>query len=60
MRGDTTIRGAAALVLITYCVLIVSLYDPLPVSVDFELALPIGLALGVGLIAIWYRTTRMV
>ncbi|MFC6961921.1 hypothetical protein [Halocatena marina] len=55
MRGDTTVRIGAALILIAYCALIAALYDPLSIPIDFEVALPIALIVGVGLIAVWYR-----
>lgn len=59
MRGDTMVRGGAALILIAYCALIAALYDPLSIPVDFEVALPIGLFVGVGLIVIWRRAARI-
>jgi hypothetical protein len=55
MRGDTAVRGGAALVLIACVALVASLYDPLSIPVEIEIALPIGLLLGIGAIALWYR-----
>lgn len=56
MRGDTAVRGGAALILITCICVVASLYDPLSIPVEIEVALPIGILLGVGAIALWYRT----
>jgi hypothetical protein len=55
MGGDTAVRGGAALILITCVALVASLYNPLSIPVDFEIALPVGIILGVSAIAIWYR-----
>lgn len=55
MRRDATVRGGAALVLIAFLVGVVSLYDPLPQPIDFRIALPIGLVVGIVVIAVWYR-----
>lgn len=56
MRGDTAVRVGAALILISCVALVASLYDPLSIPVDFEIALPIGILLGIGGIALWYRS----
>lgn len=59
MRRDATVRGGAALVLIAFLVGVVSLYDPLPQPIDFRFALPIGLVVGIVVIAVWYRIDRL-
>lgn len=55
MRRDATVRGGAALVLIAFFVGVVSLYDPLPQPIDFHIALPVSLVVGIVVIAVWYR-----
>ena len=56
MRGDTAVRGGAALILIACVALAASLYDPLSIPIEIEIALPVGILLGIGAIALWYRT----
>jgi hypothetical protein len=55
MRGDTAVRGGAALILIACIALAASLYDPLSIPIEIEIALPVGILLGIGAIALWYR-----
>jgi hypothetical protein len=50
MGGDTTVRGGAALILIAGVAIVASLYNPLSIPVEIEVALPIGLLLGIGAI----------
>ncbi|WP_330632106.1 hypothetical protein [Halocatena halophila] len=55
MRGDATIRALAALVLLTFLVLAVAVYDPLPVDVEFEWALPVVLGCAIGVMVVLYH-----
>lgn len=58
MRRDATVRGGAALVLIAFLMGVMSLYDPFPQPIDFHIALPVGLVVGIVAIAMWYRIGR--
>ena len=55
MGGDTAVRGGAALILIAGVAVVASLYNPLSIPVEIEVALPIGLLLGSVMILLWSR-----
>jgi hypothetical protein len=55
MGGNTAVRGGAALILIACVAVVASLYNPLSIPVEIEVALPIRLLLGAGAIILWSR-----